>query len=330
MSKQRAEAAAPVAAPAMAPAKSPTGDRGRWIGLAVVAAIVCFVAVWMYSRGRAALNPQSRPAAAVSVESTRFADNAWRLPNDPMLGFVVVPAGAFLMGSDPSVDMRAYENERWSETAQQGSVELPEFYIGRYEVTIAQFAAFVAATHRAVDTQTLRGSGDQPVANVTWSDAIAYAQWLESQLRASEQTPVALKELLEQGWHFTLPNEAQWEKAARGADARIFPWGNAPDESKANYGRSGPAAVGSFECAECAYGLADMSGNVWELTRSPFQPYPWHAADESREPAADALFVMRGGAFNDPANNVRAAIRGGIDPGARRPFIGFRLVMEKG
>jgi formylglycine-generating enzyme required for sulfatase activity len=72
-----------------------------------------------------------------------------------------------------------------------------------------------------------------------------------------------------------------------------------------------------------------MSGNVWELTRSPFQPYPWSADDQPHAPGADALFVMRGGAFNDPANNVRAAIRGGIDPGARRPFIGFRLVMEQ-
>jgi len=87
-------------------------------------------------------------------------------------------------------------------------------------------------------------------------------------------------------------------------------------------------SVGSLECGQCAFGLADMSGNAWELTRSPFQPYPY-ANDEPRDPHADALFVMRGGAFNDPANNIRTAIRGGIDPGARRPFIGFRLVLER-
>lgn len=315
---QRVEGSAPTA-----------HDRGRTIGLAVLTGIVCFVAVWMYAQGRPALSMSSQPRAVPSVESARFADNAWKLPNDALLGFVAIPGGTFFMGSDSAVDASAYENERWSASTKQGTVELPEFYIGRHEVTIAQFAAFVAATQRPIDSQTLRGEGDHPVSNVTWTDALAYARWLEAELGASAQTPAALKQLLASGWHLTLPSEAQWEKAARGTDGRIYPWGNVPDDSKANYGRSGAAAVGSFACADCAHGLADMSGNVWELTRSPFQPYPWNATDEPREPAADALFVMRGGAFNDAANNVRTAIRGGIDPGVRRPFIGFRLAMEK-
>jgi formylglycine-generating enzyme required for sulfatase activity len=72
-----------------------------------------------------------------------------------------------------------------------------------------------------------------------------------------------------------------------------------------------------------------MSGNVWELTRSPFQSYPYVSGDEARDPHADALFVMRGGAFSEAQNNARAAVRGGIDPGARSPSIGFRLVLEK-
>lgn len=304
-------------------------DRGRAIGLAVLATIVSFVAIWMYVEGRPALSAPSKAIVAGDMTPSRFVGNAWHLPDDALLGFVAIPAGAFFMGSDPAIDSSAYENERWSSTAKQGTVELPEFYIGRYEVTIAQFAAFVAATQRAVDARALRGAGDHPVANVTWTDALAYAQWLDGQLRESAQTPPALKQLLDGGWHVTLPSEAQWEKAARGTNGWIYPWGNVADASRANYGRSGAAPVGSFECPDCMYGLADMSGNVWELTRSPFQSYPWDATDEPREPSADALFVMRGGAFNDAANNVRAAIRGGIDPGARRPFIGFRLVMEK-
>lgn len=315
--------------PAMAPTNQEP-DRGRAIGLSVLGAIVTLVAFWLYAQGRPALHARPSPLPSDKIEPSRFNANAWNLPDDPLLGFVAIPAGTFIMGSDPLVDRAAYENERWSNERRQGEIELPEFYIGRYEVTIAQFAAFVAATHRAVDTQTRRGSGDHPVTSVTWTDALAYAQWLEAQLEQSTQTPAALKALLNQGWRITLPSEAQWEKAARGADGRIFPWGSVADSSRANYGRSGAVAVGSFACADCAYGLADMSGNVWELTRSPLQPYPWNPTDAAIDQKADALFVMRGGAYNDQANNVRAAIRGGIDPGARRSFIGFRLVMEKG
>ena len=312
-----------------APASATAPDRGRTIGYGVLAAIVGFVAMWLYAHGRSAVSTNSRPALVPTVASARFADNVWHLPGDPLLGFVAIPAGPFLMGSDPAHDPSAYENERWSQAMKQGTVDLPEFYIGRYEVTIAQFAAFVAATHRPVDSQTLRGADDHPVANVTWSDAIAYAQWLESELLGSAQAPAALRALLDQGWHFTLPSEAQWEKAARGTDGRIYPWGNVADATKANFGRSGVAAVGGAECAECAHGLADMAGNVWELTRSPFQPYPWDATDQPRASGTDALFVMRGGGFNDGPANARTAIRGGIDPGARRPFIGFRLVLER-
>ena len=70
-----------------------------------------------------------------------------------------------------------------------------------------------------------------------------------------------------------------------------------------------------------------MSGNVWELTRSPYQPYPYDETDDADDLAADALFVMRGGSFMDPEGNVRAAVRGGADPGVRRPFIGFSIVI---
>jgi formylglycine-generating enzyme required for sulfatase activity len=72
-----------------------------------------------------------------------------------------------------------------------------------------------------------------------------------------------------------------------------------------------------------------MSGNVWEWTRSPYQPYPYDESDDREGLDAEALWVMRGGAFNDGPQNVRAAVRGGADPGARRPFIGFRVVLTR-
>jgi formylglycine-generating enzyme required for sulfatase activity len=71
-----------------------------------------------------------------------------------------------------------------------------------------------------------------------------------------------------------------------------------------------------------------MSGNVWEWTRSPYQPYPLTSDDDFENLAEDALWVMRGGSFNDVENNIRTAVRDAADPGARRPFIGFRLVIS--
>jgi formylglycine-generating enzyme required for sulfatase activity len=283
----------------------------------------------LYIRGRTAIAAPARALPRVETTDARFDPAAWSLPKEPLLGFVEIPAGSFTMGSDPAVDRSAYENERWSGTEKQGRMELSTFYISRFEVTVAQFATFAAAAARSVELQALRAPGNHPVSNVTWTEALAYAQWLDTELRQSAQTPAPLTALLKDGWRLALPNEAQWEKAARSTDGRLYPWGNSDDQNKANFARSGTTPVGSFACTDCAYGLADMSGNLWELTRSPFQPYPYVAGDEPRAPQADALFVMRGGAFNDAASNVRAAIRGGIDPGARRPFIGFRLVLEK-
>ena len=86
--------------------------------------------------------------------------------------------------------------------------------------------------------------------------------------------------------------------------------------------------VGSYRCDDCPYGLADMSGNVWEWTRSPYQPYPFTADDDSNSLRDDALWVMRGGSFVDPERNIRTGTRGGGDPGARRPFMGFRVALS--
>jgi formylglycine-generating enzyme required for sulfatase activity len=295
----------------------------------VLTALVVIVAAVLFQA-------RTQPAAgAVSVRYPRpgtaevkgFQPDAWFLPDDTLLGFVEVPAGAFLMGSDPARDPLAFDNERWPGTAGQASVDLPVFYIGRYEVTVAQFGAFVDETGHRVDAGALRAPANHPVSMITWPDALAYCRWLESALQQSPRTPPRLLQLLRDGWRVGLPTEAQWEKAARGADGRVYPWGDQPRRDRANFNGAAPMPVGSFRCDDCAFGLSDMSGNVWEWTRSPYQPYPFDPADDRKNLEADALWVMRGGSFADAERNVRAAIRGGADPGARRPFIGFRIAL---
>ena len=251
------------------------------------------------------------------------------LPDDPLLGFVEIPAGSFLMGSDPDIDTLAYDVERWSAGQPQGTVDVPAFFIGRSEVTVAQFGAFVRAAGHAANPQALAGPPIHPASFVSWPDALAYCRWLEELLRDSAATPPELANLLAEGWRVTLPNEAQWEKAARGDDGRIFPWGNELRRDRANFATVRPAPAGELACPECPYGLSDMSGNVWEWTRSPWQPYPYDETDDREGLEGDALWVMRGGSFSDPVRNVRAAIRGAAGPDVRREFIGFRVVIAR-
>ena len=316
------------------PAPADTGSPGV-IGPAILAVLVAGAAVWLGVQavpgagGPGAGGPgagATPPASALPSEPSGFRADAWFLPDEPALGFVEVPAGPFPMGADPTTDPEAFDNERWSATSAQGTVDLPAYFIGRYEVTVAQFAAFVAATGFPAAPQALEAPPDHPVANVSWPDALAYCRWIDATLRDAPRTPPELAERLRMGWRVTLPSEAEWEKAARGTDGGRYPWGDEMHRDRTTP-RSGAAPAGSVPCPECAYGLLDMSGNVWEWTRSPLQPYPFDEGDFG-DLDADALWVMRGGSFTDPPRNLRTSTRGGADPGARRRFIGFRLAIS--
>ncbi|HUE88349.1 MAG TPA: SUMF1/EgtB/PvdO family nonheme iron enzyme [Vicinamibacterales bacterium] len=248
--------------------------------------------------------------------------------SDDLPDFVEIAAGSFRMGADPARDPQAFDNERWPRTGE-GTVTVPTFYIARHEVTGVQFSAFVRAVSATVDPKALAGPPNHPVTFVSWPDALAYCRWLTTTLERSPDTPARLRELLRIGWRVTLPTEAEWEKAARGADGRIYPWGNEPLRTRANYQGTGTTPVGQFACPECPYGLADMSGNVWEWTSSPYQPYPYDESDDRANLNDDALWVIRGGGYADGPRLVRTTTRTGAEPGARRGFLGFRVVVAR-
>jgi formylglycine-generating enzyme required for sulfatase activity len=286
---------------------------------------------WLAAAIRAdeALEPRERAETGnvlAKLGDPRFREDAWYLPDEPLLGFVKVAGGAFVMG----------------EGSRQHNVTLPTYYIARYPVTVAQFWAFAEASgYRPGDLDSLRDPDNCPVRWVSWYEALKYCEWLTETLRVGERTPEPLGRLLrEKHWTITLPSEAEWEKAARGpvlsqveeTDGRRYPWGNDLDPNRANYvdtGIGATSAVGCFPGGASPYGVEDLSGNVWEWTRSLYQDYPYDPKDgrENLEAGSDAHRVLRGGAFLDTANDVRCAYRFRLNPYYLWNYYGFRVVV---
>jgi formylglycine-generating enzyme required for sulfatase activity len=277
------------------------------------------------------------------IGDPRFRADAWFLLAEPLLGFVEIPAGPFTMGSDKEKDRDAYDDEQPAHP-----VTLPGFYMARYPVTVAQFRAYVEdAGVTPGDADCLRGIANHPVVNVSWREALAYGAWLTKKLGEWPGTPPGLARVLDpkgkgvQPWQVTLASEAEWEKAARGTDGRIYPWGPEADANKANYddtGIGGTSAVGCFSGGASPFGVEDLSGNVWEWTRSvggkdwqnPGFVYPYQTDDGREDLSAsdDTLRVVRGGSFHLTDWYVRAAYRFRGWPQSRGGDIGFRVVVS--
>ena len=217
----------------------------------------------------------------------------------------LVPAGEFIMGGKES-----YEGGR------QDRIFLPDFYMSLYCVTNAQFTRFVAET--GYQTQgnwkqyATAGKDDHPVVAVTWFDAVAYCDW--AGLR--------------------LPTEAEWEKAARGTDGRVYPWGNTWDAKRCqNYNNRGgypdTCPVDGYPESCSVYGMYQMAGNVWEWCSSLYKPYPYRADDGREERgknvAGDRARVLRGGSWlTDDEHYFRCAARDRNDPASRDANNGIR------
>ncbi len=223
-----------------------------------------------------------------------------------------VPGGKFLMGGDRRRDKQAYYDE-WP----QHRVIVRAFQIAKTPVTVTEYAAFLRATsHKAPsDWERQARRLEHPVVYVSWYDAIEYAKWLA---RVT-------------GEPWRLSGEAEWEKAARGTDGRIYPWGDQFDPNRCNTieSRKGSTTpVGSYPNGASPCGALDMAGNVWEWTASVFKPYSYVATDgrEYAEPTEPR--VLRGGSWSYLARYAHAACRVSNVP--RFPgavSIGFRLVL---
>lgn len=300
----------------------------RTFGFSVMLVATLFVIYFLNQQATNLSSTSADSVPALSNQVSGFDASRWFLPAEANLGFIEIPAGPFTMGSNPSLDRMAYENERWSDLRRQGQVDLPMFLISRYETTNLQFAAYLEQNGITSTQSSAYGDPTLPVTNVTWAEALSYARWLDAHLRQSPETPDVLRNLLNNGYKVSLPSEAEWEKAARGTDGRVFPWRDVPADSVANFNNDAPRPVNQQTCDACAWGLNDMAGNVWELTRSPLQDYPYNADDDAEDLVGDALYVMRGGSYADALNNIRTAVRGGADPGVRNATIGFRLVIS--
>jgi formylglycine-generating enzyme required for sulfatase activity len=227
-----------------------------------------------------------------------------------------VPAGNFLMGSDKTIDSQAADNE-----LPQHTVYLDAYRIDQTEVTNAQYARCVASgqcTSPQSTSSSTRSSyyedsqyANYPVISVDWNQAQAYCAWSGRRL----------------------PSEAEWEKATRGTDGRIYPWGNAaPDQSLLNFNdnKGDTTAVGNYPSGASPYGALDMAGNVWEWVND-WCSSTYYAQSPPKNPSGPTSGDgrgLRGGSWDSSGRLVRSADRGWSAPVSWLSGIGFRCAVS--
>ena len=270
--------------------------------------------------------------APLPTPATRSGTTTPRLPTNDSAGMVLIPAGEFQMGSNFAYEKPVH------------TVYVDAFYMDVYEVTNAQFKAFVDANPQWRKSQISRdlhngnyllhwsgdsypsGQGNHPVVCVSWYAAMAYAQWVGKRL----------------------PTEAEWEYAARGGLAgKKYPWGDTITLADANYseydenrnrigGIGDTTPVGQY--AANGYGLYDMAGNVWEWCLDAYEKH-FYARSPRQNPFAGQMTlrevsanyrnvktsrVLRGGGWGYTARNLRVADRGSFTPAGTYSYLGFR------
>lgn len=321
--------------------------------------------------------PTPRPTATATVPPTRTptpqptptptlgigAMKVVTLPSGLAMNFVYVLGGDFLMGStevqmDEAVvlcnryhgDGDDCQRDWFIDEIQQYLISVEPFWIMMTEVTNAHYRAFIA--DKGYENETFWGTNgwawrqanreivqpaywnnerfngdEQPVVGVSWYEAMAYTRWLATVTKLN----------------LRLPTEAQWEKAARGPEGLIFPWGNAWDGNLVNYcdincdrawqdeavndGYAYTAPVDSYPGGASPYGALNMAGNIWEWTSSLDMVYPYQADDGREDENATMRRVVRGGSWFNDQDYMHSAFRFRVTPDYRNLDLGFRLVV---
>ncbi|MCD6288605.1 MAG: SUMF1/EgtB/PvdO family nonheme iron enzyme, partial [Candidatus Hydrogenedentes bacterium] len=220
-------------------------------------------------------------------------------------GMAYVPSGQFVMGS-----AKGGPNER-----PESSVNLSGFYIDTYEVSVNDFKKFLLDTNRPMPAAwranpSLVAQPNLPACGVTWNDALDYTLWIGKRL----------------------PTEAEWEKAARGTDGLVYPWGNSWEKGMANASGvifdeyPGFAPVTGLLWSKSPYGCCNMAGNAIEWVSSLYKPYPYNARDGRENLYVQGPRVLRGGSCRTepPKATLRTTSRFSADPRDTRMLPAFR------
>lgn len=234
--------------------------------------------------------------ALARLESGQVVAHFWKLPyGEPE--WIKIPAGKFWMGEGDEIHQ----------------IELPEYQIARVPITNAQYAIYVKESNATSpghwhSGEAPKGLENRPVVYISWHEAIAYCEWLSEKLEKK----------------ITLPNEAEWEKAARGdKDQRKFPWGEWADfyANTDELGLNDTTPVGIFLNGASPYGVLDMSGNIWEWTRSNLK-------DNKDNFQSNNYLILRGGSFSYRSDVARCSYRLPNLPDDWFEYFGFRVMVS--
>lgn len=262
--------------------------------------------------------------------------------------FCIVEEGEFTIGSDEDSSL-LYERPKTL-------INVPTYYISKCAITNSQYAEFINAENGYKDETNWTKAGlawrkdknrstqsrkpfnlpNHPAVGITWYECFAFCNWLEKMINLQGFIEVQLSGVtkkLEGKFKLQLPNEVEWEKAARGIDQRVFPWGNTFDSDLCNAKETGlrsTTAVGLFPSNASPYGALDMCGNTWEWCQNI---WGWHYEEKFdpilNDPSGDAKRVVRGGGYENNRNLLRVSCRLGNIPNFSLDDLGFRIVAHK-
>ncbi|KAA3648415.1 MAG: formylglycine-generating enzyme family protein [Chloroflexi bacterium] len=241
---------------------------------------------------------------------------------------VTIPSGEFLMGTSDEQIINLLSEEDWAsdwkteglfdQEQPQHRVTLPAYEIGQYPIVNRQYHGFVWETGHPTPREWAgivpeEELLDHPVVGVTLADAVAYCKWLSDKTRKE----------------YRLPTEAEWERAARGDDGRLYPWGDVyyPWRSNTKEHRLGATTkIGTYSPAgDSPWGAIDMAGNVYEWTSSRFQAYPFTTENADAQTGSGENHIVRGGAWYYSRKLARCAAREKVLASFSSPALGFRI-----